>query len=48
MGVDFNDSMQKVCLDLDVGGRVHAVAIAPPVGELLRACTMSEADFAKV
>ena len=39
--------MQKVGFDLDVGGRVHPVSLTPAVGELARACTMSEEDFAK-
>ena len=47
IGVDFNDSIQKIGFDLDVGGRVHPLTLTPPVGELARACTMSEDDFAK-
>ena len=47
IGVDFNDSIQKIGFDLEVGGRVHPLALTPPVGEIGRACTMSEDNFAK-
>ena len=47
IGIDFNDSIQKIGFDLDVNGRVHPLTLTPSVGELLRACTMSENDFAK-
>ena len=47
IGVDFNDSIQKIGFDLDVGGRIHPLTLTPPVGEIGRACTMSEENFAK-
>ncbi|XP_078684909.1 AP-3 complex subunit beta-1-like isoform X4 [Branchiostoma floridae x Branchiostoma belcheri] len=45
IGIDFKDTIQPANFQICTQDRKYNVSIKPPVGELLQAVTMSEADF---
>ena len=45
IGINFNDSTQTAKFDLVSSGRIFCISIQAPVGELVKAVTMSEAVF---
>ncbi|KAG5667756.1 hypothetical protein PVAND_015726 [Polypedilum vanderplanki] len=45
LGIDFNDSSQAANFDVKSTGGTSKVTIKPPIGELMRSVTLSEAMF---
>lgn len=45
VGIDFGDSTQAAVFEVSIGGRILKLSIKPPIGETIRAVTMSETYF---
>ncbi|XP_065572885.1 AP-3 complex subunit beta-2-like isoform X2 [Artemia franciscana] len=45
IGIDFGDSTQAAVFDISIGDRILKLSIKPPIGEIIRAVSMSETYF---